>query len=132
MMLLSRERGGHGFWIEAEVARIAAHVAPGVHGSREAVQVAGFDRHEVCGPKARRGRRLGDAEAAFDAGCLENGSEVGVGRPRPRLPTHSRPKRSRSSSTSGRFIKTSRDFDPWYPPMTRWSASWSTMRPARE
>src|SRR5207248_2512913 len=48
------------------------------------------------------------------------------------LTCYSRPSRSSSSSTSGRFISTSRDFDPWYPPITRCSASWSTMRPARE
>src|SRR2546426_3020664 len=36
-----------------------------------------------------------------------------------------------SSSTSSRFISTSRDLLPSYGPMTRWSASWSTIRAAR-
>ena len=45
---------------------------------------------------------------------------------------YSMPSRSSNSSTSGSVISTSRDFEPWYPPMTRCSASWSTMRPARE
>src|SRR2546429_5298011 len=87
--------------VQAEIGRVGAEVAFGVDGRRKVREVLRFERSEMLSPDPGRGGNLVDREATLAALCGES------------LTNHSRPNRSSRSSTSGRFINTSRDFEPW-------------------
>src|SRR6476646_7882147 len=107
--------------IEREVSRVGAKVPLGINRGGEALELVRLERAEVVGTDSRGRRRLLEGEATLAAPGSKDLAQ-----------SHSRPSRSSKSSTSGRFIRTSRDFEPWYAPTTWCSASWSTMRPALE
>src|SRR5205807_6802632 len=84
--------------VEPEVAGVRAHVAPRVDGRGDELGLVSLQCAQMLEPDVRRRRRLLESEAAL----ATLGGEKGPNR-------HSRPRRSNKSSTSGRFISTSRD-----------------------
>src|SRR5260370_996918 len=88
--------------IQPEVAGVSAQVPARVDGRRQQLRLIGFERAQMLQSDMRRRGRLLKGEAALATLGGEKGPHH-----------HSRPILSSSSSTSRRFISTSRDFEPW-------------------